>query len=177
MAHTRRHANQQPPSERERKNSKLIRQWVLWYASWWTRTRFHAAVEMHRVVGKASRESIQARESIHTYAICFHYDVCAVPVVDIKNMNVETSRGPFSESAPAKGVIFVGPRGAPVVSIIRWIDIHIGSCSARNTPLVGGNAPSAERDKRGGSWEMQRGAETCTMSTAGPETKERFIRL
>lgn len=34
----------------------------------------------------------------------------------------------------------------------------LGSCSARlGTPLlVGGNAPSAERDKRGGSWEMQR---------------------
>jgi hypothetical protein len=89
------------------------------------------------------------RERAYTHMLCFHYDVCAVPVVDIKNMNVETSRGPFSESAPAKGVIFVGPRGAPVVSIIRWIDIHIGSCSARNTPLVGGNAPSAERDKRG----------------------------
>jgi hypothetical protein len=74
--------------------------------------------------------------------------------------------------APAKGVIFVRPRGAPVVSIIRWIDIHIGSCSARNTPLVGGNAPSAERDKRGRRQlgNAARGAETC-MEHSRPRNK------
>lgn len=106
---------------------------------------------MHRVVGKASR-------SVYAASVCFHYDV---GVVDIKNMNVETSRGPFSESArpprAAKGVIFVWASGRSRRRVARfhhrrWIDIHMHGLVLGTPLLVGGNAPSAYRDK---SWEMQ----------------------